>query len=80
MKFVTFEDETGLYETVFFPREYRRFCHMLGKSRAYVLRGMVEEDLNAVTVTVGWIDFLDRRAGAVKRTLPLPEALAVTPG
>ncbi|MGM0664359.1 MAG: DNA polymerase III subunit alpha [Thermodesulfobacteriota bacterium] len=80
MKFVTFEDETGLYETVFFPREYRRFCHMLGKSRAYVLRGRVEEDLNAITVTVGWIGFLDQRAPGFKRTLPLPEALPGPPG
>jgi hypothetical protein len=61
MKFVSFEDETGLYETVFFPREYRRFCHMLGKGRAYVLRGKVEEELGAITVTVGWIGFLDRQ-------------------
>ncbi len=75
MKFVTFEDETGIYETVFFPREYRRFCHMMGNSRAYVIRGKVEEDLNAITVTVGWIGFLDRRTQAVKRTLPPPEAL-----
>ncbi len=65
MKFVSFEDETGLYETVFFPREYRRFCHMLGKGRAYVLRGKVEEELGAITVTVGWIGFLDRQ-GSVR--------------
>jgi hypothetical protein len=61
MKFVSFEDETGLCETVFFPREYRRFCHMLGKGRAYLLRGKVEEELGAITVTVGWIGFLDRQ-------------------
>ncbi|MCF8063504.1 MAG: hypothetical protein K9M82_13380, partial [Deltaproteobacteria bacterium] len=64
MKFVSFEDETGLYETVFFPREYRRFCHMLGKGRAYVLRGKVAEELGAITVTAGWIGFLDRQGPA----------------
>ncbi len=80
MKFVSFEDETGLYETVFFPREYRRFCHMLGKSRAYVLRGRVQKDLNAITVTVGWIEFLERHPTAFKRTSQLPEALPGPPG
>jgi DNA polymerase-3 subunit alpha/error-prone DNA polymerase len=28
MEFRTFEDETGLIETVFFPEAYRRFCHL----------------------------------------------------
>jgi error-prone DNA polymerase len=61
MKFVSFEDETALYETVFFPREYRRFCSMLGRGRAYVVKGKVERDLGAITVTAGWIGFLDRQ-------------------
>ncbi len=60
MKFVSFEDETGLYETVFFPREYRRFCSLLGRGRAYVIKGKVERDMDAITVTAGWIGFLDR--------------------
>jgi error-prone DNA polymerase len=63
MKFLSFEDETGLYEAVLFPREYRRFCHMLGGGRAYVLKGKVQEELGAVTVTVGWMGYLDRYGG-----------------
>ena len=59
MKFVSFEDETGLYETVFFPREYRRFCALLERKRAYVLKGRVERELGAITVTVGWIGPLE---------------------
>jgi len=43
MKFITFEDLTGLYETVFFPAVYNRFCHMLNASGPYILRGRVEE-------------------------------------
>jgi DNA polymerase III alpha subunit len=27
MEFLTFEDETGIVETTFFPAVYRRFCH-----------------------------------------------------
>jgi error-prone DNA polymerase len=60
MKFVSFEDTTGVYETVFFPKVYHRFCHMLNEMRPYLLKGKVEHDFTAVTLTVHWIGFLDR--------------------
>jgi error-prone DNA polymerase len=59
MKFVSFEDQTGIYETVFFPKAYHRFCHMLNATRPYLLKGHVDEELGAITVTVNWIGFLD---------------------
>jgi error-prone DNA polymerase len=52
MEFLTFEDETGLVETTFFPGTYRRFCHLLDRERPYLLSGKVEEDWGAVTLTV----------------------------
>jgi len=52
MEFISFEDTTALYETTFFPETYARFCHMLNRSRPYVLTGLVEEDFGAVTLTV----------------------------
>jgi DNA polymerase III alpha subunit len=52
MKFLTFEDETGIVETVFFPKPYARFCHMLDYGRPYVLKGRVESDWDALTLTV----------------------------
>ncbi|MBC8456600.1 MAG: DNA polymerase III subunit alpha, partial [Deltaproteobacteria bacterium] len=60
MKFVSFEDPTGIYETVFFPKVYNRFCHMLNAARPYILKGRVEEDFGAINITVNWIGFLDR--------------------
>jgi len=60
MKFVSFEDTTGLYEAVFFPKVYDQYCHMLNTSRPYILNGKVEEDFTALTLTVHWIAFLDR--------------------
>jgi error-prone DNA polymerase len=60
MKFVSFEDTTGIYETVLFPNVYNRFCHMLNEMRPYLLEGKVEEDFTAITLTVHWIEFLDR--------------------
>ncbi len=60
MKFVSFEDQTGIYETVFFPEAYNRYCHMLNASRPYILKGKVEENSGAITMAVNWIGFLDR--------------------
>jgi error-prone DNA polymerase len=55
MKFVSFEDQTGIYETVLFPKVYNQVCHMLNGSRPYILKGKVEENLGAITITVHWI-------------------------
>ena len=52
MEFLTFEDETGLVETTFFPSSYRKFCYMLDRTRPYILYGKVEEEFGAVTLTV----------------------------
>jgi error-prone DNA polymerase len=60
MEFVSFEDTTAIYETTLFPEAYRRFCHMLSYTRPYVLRGRVEEDFGAITLTVSDLRFLDR--------------------
>lgn len=52
MEFLTFEDETGIVETTFFPTTYKRYAHLLHSGRAYVLSGLVEVDFDAVTLTV----------------------------
>ena len=56
MEFITFEDETGLLETTFFPKAYRRFCSILDRSRTFILYGREEEDFGAVTTTVTRVD------------------------
>ncbi|MCG2774655.1 MAG: DNA polymerase III subunit alpha [Desulfobacterales bacterium] len=58
MKFISFEDQTGIYETVLFPKIYHRYCHMLNATRPYILKGKVEENFGAITMTVHWIGFL----------------------
>jgi error-prone DNA polymerase len=58
MEFISFEDTSALYETVFFPRVYARFCHMLNRSRPYVLTGVVEEEFGVATLKVDSIRFL----------------------
>ena len=52
MQFLTFEDDTGILETTFFPEAYRRAAHLLESGRGYILSGLVEEDYGAVTLTV----------------------------
>ena len=52
MQFLTFEDETGLVETTFFPRVYRRYAPQLFSNCPYTLWGTVEEEYGAVTLTV----------------------------
>jgi len=56
MEFFTFEDETGLIETVFFPKTYRDFCHlMLDRDRPFLLRGVVQNDRGAITLNVNHV-------------------------
>jgi error-prone DNA polymerase len=58
MEFISFEDTSALYETIFFPQAYARFCHMLNRSRPYVLTGVVGEEFGVVTLTVDSVRFL----------------------
>ncbi len=58
MEFISFEDTSALYETTFFPQTYARFCHILNRSRPYVLTGLVEEDFGAFTLTVDSVRLL----------------------
>jgi len=58
MQFLTFEDETGIVETVFFPQAHRRFCHMLDWGRPYILSGVVDENFGAVTMNVDQVSKL----------------------
>jgi error-prone DNA polymerase len=60
MEFLTFEDETGIVETTFFPQTYHRFCHMLDRERPYLLTGKVEEDWGAITLTVDRVETIQR--------------------
>ena len=52
MEFVSFEDETAIYETVFFPKAFQRFCQKVDVGRGYLLYGQVESEFGAVSVTV----------------------------
>ena len=58
MEFISFEDTTDIYEAIFFPKIYQKFCYMLSHSRPYILKGKVEEEFGAVTLNVSQVRFL----------------------
>jgi len=58
MEFLSFEDTTAIYETVFFPAVYARFAHMMTQSRPYVLTGRVDEQYGAIVLNVENVKFL----------------------
>jgi len=58
MKFITFEDETGIIESVFFPKAYRSFCHMLDYGLPYLISGKVEANWGVATLTVASVRLL----------------------
>jgi len=47
MAFPTFEDETGVVETTFFPKTDDCFCHHIDHSRRHLPGGKVEQNRGA---------------------------------
>jgi error-prone DNA polymerase len=61
MAFISFEDHTALYETVFFPDAFQRYCSRFTPVRPYLLTGRIEDDLGAVALHVEKLAFLPRK-------------------
>ncbi|HET6201295.1 MAG TPA: DNA polymerase III subunit alpha [Planctomycetota bacterium] len=55
MRFLTLEDKTGLAEAVLFPEPYRKFGHRLRGPGPYEVRGKVENQNGAFTLTASWL-------------------------
>ena len=73
MVFITFEDTTGLYETVLFPRAYRRLAPLTMNAGPFVLSGQVTEEYGAVTVTVNDMRLLTFLPSSKMPSVDLPE-------
>jgi len=52
MEFVTFEDETDIYECVMFPDTYQKYGDLLNWEQLFILRGKVEESFGVFTLTI----------------------------
>jgi DNA polymerase III alpha subunit len=60
MQFATFDDGDGLIESVIFPEVHRTRGHVLFDQGPFLLRGKVEEEFGAVTLTVTHLDRVER--------------------
>jgi error-prone DNA polymerase len=69
MAFISFEDTTALYETIFFPDTFRKYCSRFTPVRPYLLKGVVEDDLGAISLHVQEMGFLGRG----RKARPLPD-------
>jgi DNA-directed DNA polymerase III PolC len=58
MKFISFEDETAIFESVFFPEAYKKFALMLSYQRPYILTGKVDAEFDTVIFNVMDIRFV----------------------
>jgi DNA polymerase-3 subunit alpha/error-prone DNA polymerase len=68
MSFLSFEDETGMYETVIFPQVYDQYHTLLFDHRPLVVYGKAVDDHGAFTVEVGKIEVLgEKRRGLLWR-------------
>jgi DNA polymerase-3 subunit alpha/error-prone DNA polymerase len=62
MSFLTFEDETAIYETVIFPQVYERYNRLLFDQQPLLVSGRVMDDEGAVSLEVSKIEVLGARA------------------
>jgi error-prone DNA polymerase len=58
MKFISFEDETAIFETVFFPKAYKKFALMLSYQQPYILTGKIDSEFDTVIFNVMDIRFI----------------------
>ena len=67
MEFVTFEDETDIFECVMFPRTFQQYGDLLNWERLFILRGKVEEAFGVFSVT---IEKLSSLTGMIRKLQP----------
>ncbi len=60
MEFLTFEDQTDLFECVLFPAQYRLFNDLVRWERLFLIRGKVEEAWGVYTITIENLTSLGR--------------------
>ena len=51
-QFISFEDETDIFETVFFPRVYKKYALRLLHHAPYILRGKVDTEFGVISLNV----------------------------
>jgi DNA polymerase-3 subunit alpha/error-prone DNA polymerase len=62
MSFLTFEDETAIYETVIFPPVYERYGKLLFDQQPLLVSGRVASEWGAVSLEVEKVEVLGGRS------------------
>lgn len=52
MQFISFEDETAIFEAVFFPEEYKKYALQLSNQKPYILTGRVDSEFDVLSLNV----------------------------
>ena len=52
MQFISFEDETAIFETVFFPRVFKKNALRLWNQAPYILTGRVDSEFGVISLNV----------------------------
>lgn len=68
MEFVTFEDETDLYDCVMFPEAYETFGDLLNWETLFLIQGKVEKAYSVYTVTIEKLISLTQMIKKIKET------------
>ena len=58
MKFLSMEDLTATFEVTLFPDAYRRFGRLLRSAGPFLIKGKVEDQYGALTITAAFLDYL----------------------
>ena len=58
MDFVSFEDETTLYDVVIFPEVHKKYQHLLGVMSPLIIRGTVKQEVEALIIEVSMMQLL----------------------
>jgi error-prone DNA polymerase len=67
MQFISFEDETAIFETVFFPKVYKKYALKLSYQAPYLLTGRVDTEFEVISLNVLDIEMVKLRGPTARR-------------
>ena len=63
MEFVTFEDETDIYECIMFPKLFKKYADLLNWETLFILQGKIQEAFGVYTINIKKLESLQMKTG-----------------